>query len=84
MKEDPFLTPVGRLVKDVFSSDPSNLRSVGGIARQAGLSPDQVTRFIDEYEECFEESSVKLGGTSLYKIHPRLHSRFPDKASAAG
>ena len=71
--------PVGRKVKLAFGGKGRRWRTVGGIARDAGLPRDVVRDYIAEREQCFVTPRVSPGGKTLYGI--RLDDRAADSRS---
>ena len=67
--KDSILTDrIGKQVVVAFEGPHAEWRTVGGIARQTGLSEQEIVKCIEEHEEAFKESSVKLGGKVLYGL----------------
>ena len=72
MGSNPFSSQVGGKVLVAFIGDDSVWRTLGGIARESGLTTSEVTDFINENSDYFVQSSVKPGGRALYGIRDDL------------
>ena len=74
--------PVGRKVKLAFGGKGRRWRTVGGIARDAGLPRDVVRDYIAERNQCFVTPRVSPGGKKLYGIRlDDLDQDFPSRQS---
>ena len=84
-----FEDPVGTKVKLAFSGKQSKWRTVGGIAREAGLPQEKVQEYIRQKQQCFVTARVSPGGKRLYGVRLRSQesrgdSSAPRKELAAG
>lgn len=77
MDKNPFSGPVGARIAIAFLGDNSGWRSLGGIARQAGLPPNEVTAFLEAHGDYFVQSTVKPGGLPLYGLREDVRKLAP-------
>ena len=77
MEKSPFSSPVGARIASAFLGEHSHWRSLGGIARHAGLPRHEVTAFLEAHGDYFVQSTVKLGGRPLYGLREDVRKLGP-------
>ena len=81
MERNPFASDIGKRVVPAFARDTARWRSLGGIARESGRTTREVAEFIEDNEHCFVQSSIELGGSTLYGIRNELREQTLREAS---
>ncbi len=66
---------VGKRVALAFRGEAASWRTVGGIARAAGLPVSTVQEYLDARKQCFVQASVSFGGKKLYGIRAGVQMR---------
>ena len=77
-----FDSDVGARIVVTFLEDDANWRTLGGIAQASGLTKGEVSKFIEDNKECFMESSIRPGGSVLYRMRQDLLQRAFGVAAA--
>lgn len=75
MEHNPFTSDIGKRVLLAFARDTAHWRTLGGIARESGRTTREVAEFIEENEQCFVQSSIRFGGSTLYGIRSELREQ---------
>lgn len=57
-------------IQEIFEHDHGQMRSVGGIARDVGLSKAEIESFIHEHQKYFTRAPIRPGGYELYRLNP--------------
>jgi len=60
--------PRASRILEAFKS-PEDMRTIGGIARDTGLSPQAVQSFVAEHPGLFDISTISPSGETLYALH---------------
>ena len=55
-----------------FAGSPQGWRTVEGISRDTGYSIPDVTNFINEHSNMFQQSSLSPAGSNLYRPKPEF------------
>ncbi len=76
-----FTDPIGAKLVNAFCGPRSLWRTPGGIARQTGLSPEQVQTYIQAHQDLFIRSPLTPGGIPLYGLRRDLRTRFQERES---
>ena len=81
-QSNQFDSDIGGRVLVAFLEEDANWRTLGGIAEASGLTEDEVAKFIEYNKDCFVESSIRPGGSALYRIRRDLIQRAFGSAAA--
>ena len=67
---------IGAKIMEAFLGPHSTWRTAGGIARDSGLTTDEVRDYISTHQDYFVQPSLTLGGTPVYTVHENLRANL--------
>ena len=73
---DPFADPQGLKIYQAFSGPRAHWRTLGGIARQTGISIEKVESYVHEHPNQFVRGDLTVSGTALYQFKDMIKEEF--------